>query len=230
MNQLNTQGIILSRTDFGEADRIITLLTPDSGKLRLMARGVRRAKSKLAGGVELFSVSDITYIRGRGEIGTLISARLVKHYGKIVHDVTRTMLGYELIKQLNKVTEDEPETEYFTLLEQVFESLDDATISLELIRFWFGAKLLGQAGYSPNLYTDASGEKLTPETSYTFNYDTMNFEASNSGYYTSDHIKFLRLAFSGNHPKILSQVQGGGELLPELLSATQTLLVNHVQR
>ena len=122
MNQLTTQGIILSRTDFGEADKIITLLTPDHGKLRLMARGVRRAKSKLAGGVELFSVSDITYIKGRGEIGTLISARLITHYGRIVRDVTRTMLGYELIKQLNKVTEDEPEAEYFTLLEQTFHN------------------------------------------------------------------------------------------------------------
>ncbi len=230
MNQLTTQGIILSRTDFGEADKIITLLTPDSGKLRLMARGVRRAKSKLAGGVELFSVSDITYIRGRGEIGTLISARLVKHYGKIVRDVTRTMLGYELIKQLNKVTEDEPETEYFTLLDQVFQSLDDAAIPVELIRFWFAARLLGQAGYTPNLYTDANGDKLSAETAYSFDFDAMNFEAHTAGTFTAQHIKFLRLAFSGNHPKILSQVQGGGELLPELLSMTQALLVNHVQR
>lgn len=228
MNQLTAQGIILSRTDYGEADRIITLLTPENGKLRLMARGVRRAKSKLAGGVELFSVSDITYIRGRGEIGTLISARLLKHYGRIVHDVQRTMLGYELIKQLNKFTEDQPEAEYFRLLEQSFESLDDATISLELIRFWFATKILGQAGYSPNLYTDASGDKLIADAIYAFNYDNMTFEADPSGRFGSQHIKFMRLAFSGNHPKLLAQVQGGEELLPELLPVTQTLLSTHV--
>jgi DNA repair protein RecO (recombination protein O) len=73
MQQLQTRGIILSRTDFGEADRILTVLTPQQGKLRLMAKGVRKIKSKLAGGIELFSVSDITYIRGKGELGTLIS-------------------------------------------------------------------------------------------------------------------------------------------------------------
>ena len=195
-----------------------------------MARGVRRSKSKLAGGVELFSVSDITYIKGRGEIGTLISARLLTHYGRIVHDVTRTMLGYELIKQLNKVTEDEPETEYFTLLEQTFQALDDATIQLELIRFWFGAQLLGQAGYSPNLYTDTEGSKLAADQNYDFSFDDMAFYTANPGRFSAGHIKYLRLAFSGNQPKLLNQVQGNERLLPDLLPITQTLLINHIQR
>jgi len=81
MKQLVARAIVLSRTDFGEADRIITLLTPDQGKVRLVARGVRRAKSKIAGGIELFSISDITYMTGKGDLGTLISARLDRHYG-----------------------------------------------------------------------------------------------------------------------------------------------------
>lgn len=230
MNQLVSQGIILSRTNFGEADKIITLLTPDHGKLRLMARGVRRSKSKLAGGVELFSVSDITYIKGRGEIGTLISARLLVHYGKIVQDVNRTMFGYELIKQLNKVTEDEPETEYFRLLEQTFQALDDAIISIELIRYWFAAQLLGQAGYSPNLYSDDNDNKLVLGQNYDFSYDQMNFSPVAAGKFTASHIKYLRLAFSGNTPKLLKQVKGGEEVLPELLQLTQTLILNHIQR
>lgn len=108
MNQIVTTAIVLGRTDYGEADRILTLLTPDQGKLRLLAKGVRRVKSKLAGGIELFSVSTITFVRGRGDIGALVSTRLNKHYGHIVQDLDRTMLGYELLKQLNKTTEDEP--------------------------------------------------------------------------------------------------------------------------
>ena len=56
MNQLVTDGIVLSRVNYGEADRIIKLLTPEAGKLSLMARGVRKPKSKLAGGIELFSI------------------------------------------------------------------------------------------------------------------------------------------------------------------------------
>src|SRR3954464_8224693 len=128
MKQFLTKGIVLSRTDYGEADRILTLLTPEQGKLRLMARGVRRAKSKLAGGIELFSVSDITHIKGRGEIGTLISARLVKYYSTIVRDIDRVQLGYELIKLIHRATEDEPEAEYFDLLQTAFAALDTPEI------------------------------------------------------------------------------------------------------
>ncbi|MDO8591465.1 MAG: DNA repair protein RecO, partial [bacterium] len=71
MNRYVTQGIVLSRTDFGEADRILTFLTNDHGKVRAIAKGVRKSKSKLAGGIELFSISDLTLIIGRGEINTL---------------------------------------------------------------------------------------------------------------------------------------------------------------
>ncbi len=74
--------------------------------------------SELAGGIELFSISDITYIPGKSGLGTLVSSRLDRYYGKIVADITRVQLGYELIKLLHTITEDEPETDYFDLLHQ----------------------------------------------------------------------------------------------------------------
>lgn len=207
MKQLTAQAIVLSRTDFGEADRILTLLTPEYGKLRVMAKGVRRVKSKLAGGIELFSVSDIAFIKGRSEIGTLMSSRLHKHYGNIVKDIERTMLGYDLIKQLSKAIEDEAEPEYFELLTQTFDALDDFSISLDLIRFWFEAQLLRLNGRSPNLQTDIHGKRLEPNLQYNFNFEHMAFEeVTNSGRYSADHIKVLRLAFSGNTASVLQRV------------------------
>jgi DNA repair protein RecO (recombination protein O) len=229
VKQLVTQGIILSRTDYGEADRIITLLTPDQGKLRLMARGVRRIKSKLAGGIELFSVSDLTFIRGRGDIGTLISVRLDKYYSNIVKNIDRVQLGYELIKILNKATEDEPEAEYFTLMRQAFLALDDATIDLGLIRFWFSAQLLRQAGHQPNLHTDVAGKKLLAAESYDFSFDDMAFIVHPNGHFSTDQIKFLRLAFSGNQPKIMQQVTGSEILVPQLLPLIQTMLTSYIR-
>ncbi|MCA9330182.1 DNA repair protein RecO, partial [Candidatus Saccharibacteria bacterium] len=62
MKQIVTVGIVLARINYGEADRIVTILTPDHGKIRLLARGVRKIKSRLAGGIELFSINDLTYI------------------------------------------------------------------------------------------------------------------------------------------------------------------------
>jgi DNA repair protein RecO (recombination protein O) len=214
MRQLVTTGIILSRTDYGEADRILTLLTPDHGKLHLLARGVRRIKSKLAGGIELFSVSTITFAPGRGELGTLVSTRLVQHYEQIAKDLQRTMTGYDLIKQLNKATEDQPEPEYFALLREAFEALNDAQVPLPLIQFWFVAQMMRLGGRGPNLQTDEQGKKLVPDQLYDFDLDRMTFVANPlSGRFNANHIKFLRLVFAGNQPKVLAQVQGMGQLL-----------------
>jgi DNA repair protein RecO (recombination protein O) len=219
MNQQVTTAIVLARTDYGEADRILTLLTPDHGKLRLLAKGVRRVKSKLAGGIELFSISTIIFVRGRGDIGTLVSTRLVKHYGNIVADIDRTMLGYEFIKTLNQVTEDQVEGEYFELLGQAFGALNDDAIWLPLIRLWFYAQLLKLGGHTPNLHTDSKGKTLQEGQTYRFNFDSMCFEADH-GEYTAQHIKFLRLVFSGYAPQKLAQVQN----LQGLISVCTPLL------
>lgn len=229
MNQLVTQGIILSRTDFGEADRIITLLTPDHGKLRLMARGVRKVKSKLAGGIELFSVSHITFIRGRGDMGTLVSTRLSRHYGRIVTDIERVQLGYDLIKTLNRATEDEPEADYFHLLQGTFEALDDTVVATGLIGLWFGAQLLRLAGHSPNLKTDSAGQPLSPEGSYDFNFDDMAFVPHSDGRLGADHIKFLRLVFGGNSPQVLQKIQNVDELVQASAPLVHTMLRSHIR-
>lgn len=229
MKQLVTQGIILARTDYGEADRILTLLTPDHGKLRLLAKGVRRIKSKLAGGIELFSVSHITFIRGRSELGTLVSTRLITHYGHIVGDLNRTMLGYELIKELHKITEDEAVDDYFELLKQAFEALDDTDIPLPLIRLWFSAELLRLGGHSPNLQTDGAGAKLQADGRYLFDFEAMCFTPSDRpDTFDASQIKFLRLAFSGHQPKVLNQVQGSKQLAESCGPLVQAIIRNHL--
>lgn len=229
MNQLQTRAIVLSRTDYGEADRIISVLTPDQGKLSLMARGVRRVKSKLAGGIELFSVAEISYINGRGQIGTLISARLIHYYSSIVQDIERVQLGYELIKLLHRATEDQPDSEYFELLEAAFAALDTPTISTDLIRLWFQAQLLRYAGHSPNLKTDTEHNRLVADKFYSFDFEAVAFAIHPEGHFSSDHIKFLRLIFSGNSLQVLSHVKGVDSLLPDCVPLVQTMLQTYIR-
>ena len=124
MNQFITTGIVIKRVNYGEADRIITFLTPKRGKLRVMAKGVRREKSKLAGGIELFSESDLTLIQGRGEIDTLISSRLKVHYGNIIGDLVRTNAGYDFLSIVDAVTEDNYEENYYSLVSMGFKFLN----------------------------------------------------------------------------------------------------------
>lgn len=214
MQQVTTQAIVLSRTNFGEADRIVTFLTPDHGKVSAIVKGARKARSKLAGGIELFSISDISYIAGRGELATMTSTRLLRHYANIVKELDRTNLGYELIKSLNKATEDNPEPEYFKLLDEAFAALDDKVIDLGIIKVWFAAQLLRLAGHTPNLHTDGQGGKLEAAKSYSFNFDTMGFFESrpSRNNYGADQIKFLRLIFEGSSPKYLQNIKNAPEL------------------
>jgi len=229
MNQLVTHAIVLARIDYGEADRIITCITPDQGKIRLMAKGVRRLKSKLAGGVELFSTTSLTYIPGRGDIGTLVSSRLVKYYDRIVQDIDRTMLGYDLIKRLNKATEDEPEPEYYHLLEQAFAALNDATLSLELVSVWFTAQLLRMGGHTPNLMSEMDGTKLTTGQAYEFSFDDSAFMSRPDGTFATDDIKFLRLLFDGNQPRVLAKVTNANSLTQKVKSLVTFMAQQYIR-
>jgi DNA repair protein RecO (recombination protein O) len=228
MKQIVTTGIILSRTNYAEADRILTILTPDQGKIRAIARGVRKVKSKLAGGIELFSVSSISFIRGKSELYTLTSTRLIKHYGRIVENLERTKLAYELVKLLNKVTEDEPGPEYFELLEQSFEALDEPKINPKLIECWFAMRLLGLGGHAPNLKTDSLGQALDAKQKYNFDLEKMAFVPAPAGRFNANHIKFLRLGFSNHQPKILQQVSGLEKLVGEVSPVVHTMLNSQI--
>jgi DNA repair protein RecO (recombination protein O) len=223
MNQIVTTGIVLSRTEYGEADRILTILTPDVGKIRVIAKGVRRMKSKLAGGIELFSVSELSFIKGRGEIGTLTSARLTRHYGNIVTDIERIQLGYRLIAELNKATEDAPEPDYFIILEHAFMCLNEPDINLDLISLWFYAQLLRIAGHTPNLRTDSNGAPLSPGDQYAFDQESMSFIARSSGGYSVDAVKVLRLLFANHSPQMLQNIGGVRSVIRPIESLIQLL-------
>lgn len=229
IKQTVTKAIVLSRTNYQEADRILTVITPDQGKLRLVAKGVRKSRSKMAGGIELFSVNEISFIRGKGQLATLTSSRLTKHFGSITGDINRTMLGYDLIKLLNKVTEDAPEPEYFELLTDALTALDSAKIDQDLIQLWFSAQLLRIAGHTPSLRVDAGGKPLTQDGKYLFSYDDMAFAPHPEGMYRADHIKFLRLVLSGNKPNVLKQIEGVEKLIKPTLQLIQTILPNHIR-
>ncbi len=229
MNRFVTKGIILNRTDYGEADRILTFLTSDHGKVKAIAKGVRKSQSKLAGGIELFSVSDLTLIVGRGEVNTLISSRLVHHYGNIVKDIERTKAAYEVLKIVGRATEDQPEPAYFKLLDQTLAALDDLRLDLELSKLWFAMQLLKLAGHMPNLRSDLAGAKLAISKHYSANLDQMRFEPAKSGSFSAKHIKFLRLGFSAAHPQILQRVEGAGELAAACQPLIETMLRSHVR-
>lgn len=231
MKQFVTKGIVLSRVDFAEADRIITFLTSDQGKIKAIAKGVRKSKSKLAGGIELFSVSELTFITGRSDIKTLISSRLQIHYGNIVKDLNRTAATYEAIKLTSKATEENPEEAYFKLLQSAFAALDNSELDPTLSLLWFEMQLIKLSGHTPDLKSDADGTKLKEATTYNFYPDQMRFvpKQDEQGIFTANHIKFLRLGFSATEPNVLGRIEGSENLAADARPLIQTMLQSFVR-
>lgn len=213
MKPIRTKAIVLRRTNYGEADRILQLLTPDHGKISAMAKGVRREKSKLAGGIELFAISDVTLVSGKSEIWTLTGAKLDTFFAHILTDYERLQFGYEAIKQVSKVAEQVSDPAFYTLLETTLASLDDASIALDITVSWFWLQLAILEGQGLNLATDVNGMKLLEDKNYAFDPEAMAFVFRENGDFTTEHIKLLRL-LSAQKPAVAAKVQGVSTLLP----------------
>ena len=112
---LRTEAIILRRTDYGEADRILQLLTPE-GKRSVIAKGVRREKSKLAGGIELFSVSEVVIHEGRTELGLLTGAKLLEYYDAFVKDIELIEMGGAMMRSVNARADQIESPEFYKIL------------------------------------------------------------------------------------------------------------------
>jgi DNA repair protein RecO len=213
MTTARTRAIVLRRTNYGEADRILQLLTPE-GRRSVMARGVRREKSKLAGGIELFAVSDIVINSGKGELGILTSARLVQFYRHILEDYDRLQFGYEAVKRVASATESVDEPEWFDVLQEVLAGLDVHALSRQLVEAWFYLRYAALLGRELSLVNDIAGNRISAEFRYAYDVGEQGLRQSVNGELTADHIKFLRL-MNSKSLKILGQIGGIGDVLPE---------------
>ena len=215
MNSLRTRAIVLRRTNYGEADRILQLLTP-VGKRSVMAKGVRREKSRLAGGIELFAICDVVIGEGKGDLGILTSARLVQFYSHIMQDYDRMQFAYTTIKLITKASEMVDEPEWYDVLSEVLMGLDVHSIALELVQTWFYLRYGALLGHELNLNIDTDGKKLLSDQSYRYDEPEQGLRQVDSGEIGSDHIKLLRL-IATKPLKALAQIGGIESILPDCL-------------
>ena len=186
------RAIVLRRTNYGEADRILQLLTP-KGKRSVMAKGVRRERSKLAGGIELFALCDVVLRSGRGDLALLTSSRLVAFYRHILEDYDRMQFAYTSMKLIASASEDIEAPEWYYVLATTLEHLDRPTVNRQLIETWFYLRYSALLGNEINLRLDVSGNKLDPDRLYMYDESEKALRAAEQGSIGADHIKLLRL-------------------------------------
>ena len=216
------EAIVLRRTNYGEADRILSVLTPDRGKLSAIAKGVRKPKSKLAGGLELLAVCDITLAQGKGSMHLVTSARLNQFYGDILHEYERMELACVCIKQIGKTAEMVGEPEFYYLLRDSLMYLNTKHIDWRITELWFRLRMQTLLGHGINLATDREGEKLAADAVYHYDFAENALFKDGRGRFNAEHIKLLRLA-AVKTPAILRQVSGLDAVLDDCLWLLRTV-------
>jgi DNA repair protein RecO len=213
MKSVRTRAVVLRRTNYGEADRILQVLTP-LGKRSVMAKGVRREKSRLAGGIELFAICDIVITEGKGDLGILTSARLIQFYRHIMEDYDTMQFAYEVIKQVTRASEMVDEPEWYDVLAEVLMALDNLIISRQLIQTWFYLRYSALLGAELSLVNDMNGKKLQPDLRYSYDVSEKGLRENTQGDITADHIKYMRLV-NAKSLTVLAQIGGLEGVLPE---------------
>ncbi|MDO8619108.1 MAG: DNA repair protein RecO [Candidatus Daviesbacteria bacterium] len=145
MPGFKTEGIVLKRRDFGEADRILTVFSKDKGKITVIAKGVRRITSRRAGNVELLNRVSM-YLHQARSLPILTEATSLDTFQKIKEDLTLSTYAYHIIELIDKFTAENQENRIiYGDLVQVLERLSKKPRQI-LIRA-FEAKILNNLGF-----------------------------------------------------------------------------------
>jgi len=150
MPTYQTLAIVIGRTNFGEADRIIRLLTPAHGKISAVAKGVRKIKSRLAGHLELFGETNLTLATGRN-LDVISGAQLMWYPHELATDYQRISLAYAFATLIDRTAaERQPQTGLYSHLNQALHALEKGQGS-QLLELWFKLRLLNLTGVRPEL-------------------------------------------------------------------------------
>ena len=143
------EGVVLRTHKLGEADRIVTLLTKSHGKVRAVAKGVRRTSSKFGARLEPFMVADIQFYEGRS-LDIIQQAETIASYGAdIVDDYPRFTAASVMVETADKVTELEGSPQQYLLLLGALRSLSRQEHPTELTLDSYLLRALSLAGWAP---------------------------------------------------------------------------------
>ncbi len=145
-----SEAVIIRRSDLGEADKILTIFTPHFGKLRVVAKGVKKVNSRLAGHVELFTRGSMLLAKARN-LDIVTQCETVESYRPLHEDLSRIAHASYVAEMLDALTPDALENyAVYKLTAETFRLLCEDPSPDRVLR-WFEMQLLGHMGYAPEL-------------------------------------------------------------------------------
>jgi DNA repair protein RecO (recombination protein O) len=155
---VRTEAVVLRSLRFGESDRILHLFTKDDGRCGAIAKGARRTRSRFGARLEPFSHVELLLHRGRGELGTVTGAELVRSHQALALDPYRLALGHVGLEAVLRLfIEHDANPQAFHALVRFLDLLDRPVdtqaqrAALDPLALSFQLKLLWLAGYLPHL-------------------------------------------------------------------------------
>ncbi len=163
---LHTEVVVLRHSDWGEADRLLTLFSREAGKLRAVAKGVRKMRSRKAGHLEPFTRVKVLLARGR-DFWIVTQAETVDAYLPIGEDLLRTAYAAYVLELVDRFIYEEGENRpLYQLLVDTLERASTLPDAFPAVRY-FEIRLLDLLGFRPDLNNCVRcGNAIQPEDQY----------------------------------------------------------------
>ena len=146
------QGIVLRAAKLGEADKILTVMTQGAGKVRAVAKGIRKTTSRFGARLEPLTHVSLMAYRGRGSLDTVSQAEIISPFRAIREDLGLFAAGETMLEAVDKVAEEhERNVRLFLLLLSGLRALDGRPGDPTAVAESFLLKLLSLSGFHPNL-------------------------------------------------------------------------------
>ncbi|KPJ55398.1 hypothetical protein AMJ47_00850 [Parcubacteria bacterium DG_72] len=203
-----TLGFVLTKEDVREADQVFSVFTEDFGKIKALGKAIRKIKSKLRSGIDLFYLSEIEFIQGKN-YKTLTDAAVIGKHKNIRENLQIMEISQRISQAVDTLIKGEEKDErIFSLLKETFKELNNYQLpvtSYQLLYFHFFWTLVSLLGYQMDLrHCSKCGEKLTPQI--------MNFSPEHRGIIcltcSDDSIK-AKVKISPETVKVLRIIQQG---------------------
>lgn len=158
-----TDAILLRAVDYRDADRIVTLLTRELGKVAVMARGARSSRRRFGGALEPYALLRAEVGLGRGEVGRLGQAQVQRAFPRIIVDLPRITLAGAALELVREVApQREPDERLFDATVELLDLLDAADRGREEILLAFQVRVMSIAGFTPGVDLCARCGKRAP--------------------------------------------------------------------
>lgn len=148
-------GIVIKKQNRGEADQVFTIYTREFGKLKVLGKAIRKIKSKLRGGAELFYLSEIEFIQGKA-YKTLTDATLIDKFKGLRKNFKKLAIAYKVSDLSDKlIKSEEADKKIWQLLNETFTKLNNCQLpdaNYQLLFYYFLWNLFSLLGYQPELY------------------------------------------------------------------------------